>query len=153
MDLKNIDLKNIKFDEIISKIKTIEKKVLIKIGIGVGSVVVFLIIYYAILSPIVEKKKIQLEDMNVKKTEITKFNNDIVSIKKKIKKVKPEYENYSTLFHSKAEVEGLYQTLSEYASLNGLVISKINKGNLRSCHKKLIINIKKEKEKKEIKEK
>ena len=36
MDLKNIDLKNIKFDEIISKIKTIEKKVLIKIGIGVG---------------------------------------------------------------------------------------------------------------------
>ena len=66
MDLKNIDLKNIKFDEIISKIKTIEKKVLIKIGIGVGSVVVFLIIYYAILSPIVEKKKIQLEDMNVK---------------------------------------------------------------------------------------
>ena len=128
MDLKNIDLKNIKLDELISKVKTIEKKVLIKIGIGVGSVVVFLIIYYAILSPIVEKKKIQLEDMNVKKTEITKFNNDIVSIKKKIKKVKPEYENYSTLFHSKSEVEGLYQTLSEYASLNGLVISKISKG-------------------------
>jgi len=109
MDLKNIDLKNIKIDDLVSKIKTIEKKVLIKIGIGVGSVVIFLIIYYAILSPIVEKKKIQLEDMNVKKTEITKFNNDIVSIKKKIKKVKPEYENYSTLFHSKAEVEGLYQ--------------------------------------------
>ena len=151
MDLKNIDLKNIKIDEIISKIKTIEKKVLIKIGIGVGSVVVFLIIYYAILSPIVEKKKIQLEDMNVKKTEITKFNNDIVSIKKKIKKVKPEYENYSTLFHSKAEVEGLYQTLSEYASLNGLIISKINKGKPISCHKELIIKIKKEKEKKKSK--
>ena len=31
MDLKNIDLKNIKFDEIISKIKTIRKKVLIKL--------------------------------------------------------------------------------------------------------------------------
>jgi hypothetical protein len=42
MDLKNIDLKNIKFDEIISKIKTIEKKVLIKIGIGVGSSCCFL---------------------------------------------------------------------------------------------------------------
>ena len=125
MDLKNIDLKNIKLDELISKVKTIEKKVLIKIGIGVGSVIFFLIIYYAVLNPIVEKKKIQLEDMNVKKTEITKFTNEIISIKKKIKKVKPEYENYSTLFHSKAEVEGLYQTLSEYASLNGLVISKI----------------------------
>ena len=30
MDLKNIDLKNIKLDELISKVKTIEKKVLIK---------------------------------------------------------------------------------------------------------------------------
>ena len=35
MDLKNIDLKNIKLDELISKVKTIEKKVLIKICIGV----------------------------------------------------------------------------------------------------------------------
>ena len=60
MDLKNIDLKNIKLDELISKVKTIEKKVLIKIGIGVGSVIFFLIIYYAVLNPIVEKKKIQL---------------------------------------------------------------------------------------------
>ena len=148
MDLKNIDLKNIKIDDLVSKIKTIEKKVLIKIGIGVGSVVVFLIIYYAILSPIVEKKKIQLEDMNVKKTEITKFNNDIVSIKKKIKKVKPEYENYSTLFHSKAEVEGLYQTLSEYASLNGLVISKISKGKPLAITKASLSKKKKKKKSK-----
>ena len=153
MDLKNIDLKNIKIDDLVSKIKTIEKKVLIKIGIGVGSVVVFLIIYYAILSPIVEKKKIQLDDMNVKKTEITKFNNDIVSIKKKIKKVKPEYENYSTLFHSKAEVEGLYQTLSEYASINGLIISKINKGTPSAVTKSSLSKSKKKKKKKKKKSK
>ena len=47
---------------------------------------------------------------------------------KKNKKIKPKYENYSTLFHSKAEVEGLYQNLSEFASINGLVISVIEKG-------------------------
>ncbi len=148
MDLKNIDLKNIKLDELISKVKTIEKKVLIKIGIGVGSVIFFLIIYYAVLNPIVEKKKIQLEDMNVKKTEITKFTNEIISIKKKIKKVKPEYENYSTLFHSKAEVEGLYQTLSEYASLNGLVISKISKGKPLAITKASLSKKKKKKKSK-----
>ena len=148
MDLKNIDLKNIKLDELISKVKTIEKKVLIKIGIGVGSVIFFLIIYYAVLNPIVEKKKVQLEDMNVKKTEITKFTNEIISIKKKIKKVKPEYENYSTLFHSKAEVEGLYQTLSEYASLNGLVISKISKGKPLAITKASLSKKKKKKKKK-----
>jgi len=148
MDLKNIDLKNIKLDELISKVKTIEKKVLIKIGIGVGSVIFFLIIYYAVLNPIVEKKKVQLEDMNVKKTEITKFTNEIISIKKKIKKVKPEYENYSTLFHSKAEVEGLYQTLSEYASLNGLVISKISKGKPLAITKASLSKKKKKKKSK-----
>ena len=148
MDLKNIDLKNIKLDELISKVKTIEKKVLIKIGIGVGSVIFFLIIYYAVLNPIVEKKKVQLEDMNVKKTEITKFTNEIISIKKKIKKVKPEYENYSTLFHSKAEVEGLYQTLSEYASLNGLVISKISKGEPLAITKASLSKKKKKKKSK-----
>ena len=147
MDLKNIDLKNIKIDDLVSKIKTIDKKVLIKIGIGVGSVIFFLIIYYAILNPIVEKKKIQLEDMNVKKTEITKFSKEIVSIKKKIKKVKPEYENYSTLFHSKAEVEGLYQTLSEYASINGLIISKIKKGNPKVVTKSSLSKKKKKKKK------
>ena len=151
MDLKNIDLKNIKIDDLVSKIKTIDKKVLIKIGIGVGSVIFFLIIYYAILNPIVEKKKIQLEDMNVKKTETTKFNKEIISIKKKIKKVKPEYENYSTLFHSKAEVEGLYQTLSEYASINGLIISKINKGNASAVTKSSLSKSKKKKKKKKSK--
>ena len=148
MDLKNIDLKNIKLDELISKVKTIEKKVLIKIGIGVGSVIFFLIIYYAVLNPIVEKKKVQLEDMNVKKTEITKFTNEIISIKKKIKKVKPEYENYSTLFHSKAEFEGIYQTLSEYASLNGLVISKISKGKPLAITKASLSKKKKKKKSK-----
>ena len=148
MDLKNIDFKNINLDEIKSKILAIDKKILIKIGIGFGAIIFFLIIYYAILNPIVEKKKVQLEDMNVKKTEITKFTNEIISIKKKIKKVKPEYENYSTLFHSKAEVEGLYQTLSEYASLNGLVISKISKGKPLAITKASLSKKKKKKKKK-----
>ena len=38
-----------------------------------------------------------------------------LNIQKKIKKIKPRYEQYSTLFHTRAEVEGLYQTLSEFA--------------------------------------
>ena len=46
---------------------------------------------------------------------------------KKIKDLKPKYDEYSTLFHTKAEVEGLYETLSYYAGLNDLVISKIEK--------------------------
>ena len=137
MDLKNIniDLKNIDIESIKSKILAIDKKTLIKFGIGFGSVVFFLIIYYAVLNPIVNKKKLQIDDMFNKQTEIDTFNQEIKSYKSKIKKLTPEYENYSTLFHSKAEVEGLYQTLSVYAGQNNLVISKIEKGTPKAITK------------------
>ena len=47
--------------------------------------------------------------------------------KKKIKKLTPEFKKNSALFHSKAEVEGLYESLSLFADKNKLVISKISK--------------------------
>ena len=122
-----MDLNNIKIDDIKEKLLNIDKKTLIKYGSVVGAVILFLIIYYAILNPIVTNKRTQLDDMNLKNQEITKFENDLISIKKKIKKIKPIYEKNSSLFHSKKEVEGLYQTLSKFAAANGLVVSKIDK--------------------------
>tara|TARA_E500000178_G_C16843488_1_gene671696 strand:- start:79 stop:723 length:645 start_codon:yes stop_codon:yes gene_type:complete len=122
-----MDLNNIKIDDIKEKLLNIDKKTLIKYGSVVGAVILFLIIYYAILNPIVTNKRTQLDDMNLKNQEITKFENDFISIKKKIKKIKPIYEKNSSLFHSKKEVEGLYQTLSKFAAANGLVVSKIDK--------------------------
>ena len=122
MDL-NIDLKNLNIQDIKEKILAIaDKKTLIKFGISFWAIVIFLIIYYAILNPIVNAKKIQLDDMNKKQAEVNQFIKEIKGIKAKIKKLKPEYENYSTLFHTRAEVEGLYQTLSEHAGQNGLII-------------------------------
>ena len=153
MDLKNIDFKNINLEDIKAKLLAIDKKTLIKIGIAAGSVIFFLIIYYAILNPIVNKKKIQLDDLNTKKEEIIKFNKEIKSIKSKIKKIRHQYENFSTLFHSKEEVEGLYQTLSEYASANGLIISKISKGQPSAVSKSSLSGKKKKKKKKKKKQK
>ena len=128
MDLKNIDLKNIKIEDLKEKILQLaDRKTLIKIGISSGAIILFLIIYYAILNPIVEKKKAQIDDMNKKKQETLKFVQEIKVTNKKIKNLKPKYDEYSTLFHTKAEVEGLYETLSYYAGLNDLVISKIEK--------------------------
>ena len=135
MDL-NIDLKNLKVEDIKEKIlKLADKKTLTRIGIEVGAVIFFLIIYYAVLNPIVNKKKIQLDDMNKKKQETVEFVQQIKSKQRKIKKLKPRYDQYSTLFHSKAEVEGLYQTLSEYAGQNDLVISKIEKKDIKEILK------------------
>ena len=135
MDL-NIDLKNLKVEDIKEKIlKLADKKTLTKIGIAVGAVIFFLIIYYAVLNPIVNKKKIQLDDMNKKKQETVEFVQQIKSKQRKIKKLKPRYDQYSTLFHSKAEVEGLYNTLSLFAGENDLVISKIEKKEIKQVTK------------------
>ena len=136
----NIDLKNLNMSDLKDKIlKLADKKTLIKIGIISGAIIFFLIIYYAILSPMVETRKVKLDDMNLKKEETIQFTNDVSSMKKKIKKLKPEYEKYSSLFHSKAEVEGLYQTLSEFAAANNLVISKIEKKKIKGVSKQAAI--------------
>ena len=135
IDLKNIDLKNISLEDIQAKLKKVEKKTWIKLGSSLGAIIVFLIIFYGVLNPIVNKKKAQLMDMNKKIEETEQFNNKIIISKKKIKKIKPEYEQYSTLFHTRAEVEGLYQTLSEFAGNNNLIISKIEKKKIKEVTK------------------
>ena len=155
MDLKNIniDMKNINIESIKAKIQSIDKKILIKFGIGIGSVIVFLIIYYTILSPIVDKKRAQLNDMQKKQTEINEMNKVISSSKAKIKKLTPQYENFSTLFHSKAEVEGLYETLSQFAGMNNLIISKIEKGKPAAVSKVAAMASTEKKKKKKKKKK
>ena len=122
-----MDLKNMTMDDLKQKLSGIDKKTLIKFGIGLGAVILFLIIYYVILSPMVKERRAKFDDKILKENEINKFENDIITLKKNIKKRKPEFEASSTLFHSKAEVEGLYESLSKHAAVNGLVISKIQK--------------------------
>ena len=122
-----MDLNNITVDDLKEKFSAIDKKTLIKFGIGFGAIILFLIIYYAILSPMVDEKKAKFEDKLLKQQEIQQFDNDIIAIKSKIKKLEPIVAKNSTLFHSKAEVEGLYKSLSRFAGAYGLVISKIEK--------------------------
>ena len=122
-----MDLKNMTMDDLKQKFSTIDKKTLIKFGIGFGAIILFLIIYYAILNPMVKERKAKYQDKIQKEQEIVDFENNIISLKKTIKKMKPKFEETSTLFHSKAEVEDLYQSLSKHAAVNGLVISKIEK--------------------------
>ena len=123
MDLNNINMSDLK-----EKVLAVaDKKTLIKFGIGFGSIVLFLIIYYAILNPMVKDRKAKYSDKIKKQSEISQFNNEIITLKADLEKMTPEFEKSSTLFHSKAEVEGLYQSLSRFAAANGLVISKISK--------------------------
>ena len=153
IDLKNIDLKNISLEDIKAKLNKVEKKTWIKVGISVGAVIIFLIIFYGVLNPIVNKKKAQLNNMISKKQETEQFVKNIKVANNKMKKMRPKYEQYSTLFHTRSEVEGLYQTLSEFAAMNNLVISKIEKKNIKEVRKSDAISIATGKKKKKSKKK
>ena len=122
-----MDLKNIQISDLKAKLEGIDKKTLIKFGIGFGAIILFLIIYYVVLSRMVKDRQAIYQDKINKESEIRRFDEDILSYRVKLKKMKPEFEETSTLFHSKAEVEDLYQSLSKFAAVNGLVISKIEK--------------------------
>ena len=124
--LKNIDLK-----DIVAKLKSGEiadKKLLIQFGVGFGAILIFLIGYYAFVSPRVEAQKVQINLMNENKNKIEEFKNNIGILKASVKKLEPEYNKNSKLFHSKKEVEDLYQNISKYALMNGLSITNLKKG-------------------------
>ena len=85
-----MDLKNLKIEDLKPLImQYADKKTLIKIGISAGSIIFFLIIYYAILNPIVNAKKLRLSEMNEKNEEANKFISEIKGMNSKIKALTP----------------------------------------------------------------
>ena len=130
MDLAS--LKNLDVKDLVSKLKGADllnnKKLLIKFGIGFGSIIIFLIIYYAFVSPIVKSQNEKIAIMDENKAKIEEFKNNIITLKKTIKEKEPEFKKNSKLFHSKKEVEDLYQNISNFALSNGLSIVNLKKG-------------------------
>ena len=128
MDLSN--LKNIDVSDLFNKLKSgglADKKLLIKFGIGFGAVLIFLMIYYIFVSTKIAAQEEKIKIMNENREKIIEFNNNIGTLEKTVKKLKPEYEKNSKLFHSKKEVEDLYQNISKFALLNGLSIINLKK--------------------------
>ena len=135
MDLAN--LKNIDVKDLIDKLKSGgfgDKKLLIKFGIGFGAVLIFLIIYYVFVSPVVTAQEEKLKIMSENREKIIEFNNNIGTLKDAVTKLEPEYEKNSKLFHSKKEVEDLYQNISKFALLNGLSIVNLKKSEPKAVN-------------------
>ena len=124
--LKDLDLK-----DIFAKLKSgglADKKTLIKFGVGFGAILIFLIGYYVFVSPIVKQQEEQIFIMNENKIKIEEFKINIGTLKASVKKLEPDYAKNSKLFHSKKEVEDLYQNISKFALINGLSITNLKKG-------------------------
>ena len=139
----NLDaLKNMDVNDLLEKLKSQshllkDKKLLTKVGLGVGSILIFLIIYYGFVNPLVQEQKIKLAEMNENKNNITTFGENIIKLNQVIKKIQPEFEKNSKLFHSAEEVEGLYQNISNFAISNGLNIINLKVQEKKPVMKKI----------------
>lgn len=122
MDTKEF-FKKINLDSAIFK----DKKTILKLALGLISIVAFLIFYYLFLNPIVKNQETMILQMEDNLQKIQEFNSNIVQLRDNIKKLQPEYDQNSKLFHSREEVEGLYQNISNFALTNGLSIINLDK--------------------------
>ena len=128
--LKKLDIK-----DLLEKIKAgggtnvfKDKKTLIKFGVIGGAILIFLIIYYAFVSPVIGAQKEKINIMNENQTTIDEYLANIETLQANVKELEPRYKKSSKLFHSKKEVEDLYQNISNFAMTNGLTIINIQKG-------------------------
>ena len=128
--LKNLDVK-----DLLEKLKggagadiLKNKKLLIKLGIIGGSILLLLIVHSFFIAPIVNAQKLQIDIMNGNQTKTQEYLNNITELENTVKKMEPKYEKSSKMFHSRKEVEDLYQNISNFAMTNGLSIINIVKG-------------------------
>jgi Tfp pilus assembly protein PilO len=133
MDLAS--LKDLDLNDIFAKLKSgglADKKTLIKFGVGFVAILIFLIAYYVFVSPIVKQQEEKIAQMDENKIKIEEFKNNIGALTASLKKLEPDYAKNSKLFHSKKEVEDLYQNISKFAQINGLSITNLKKGEPKS---------------------
>ena len=133
MDLAS--LKNLDVKDILGKIKgggsadiLKNKKLLIKLGIIGGSILILLIIYSFFIKPKIDVQKAQINIMNENKIKTDEYLNNIDELEATVKKIEPNYKKSSKLFHSRKEFEDLYQNITNFATINGLKIASIAKG-------------------------
>ena len=129
-DLKNLDVK-----DLIEKIKSgsgpsllKDKKALTKFAIGFVAVLIFLIFYYVFVAPKVNAQKEKINIMKDNQNKIAEYTSNIGNLEARVQELQPKYEKSSKLFHSRKELEDLYQVITNFAMTNGLTIINLQKG-------------------------
>ena len=77
---------------------------------------------------VISAQEERLDIMNENQSKVDEYLSNINTLEARVKELEPRYKKSSKLFHSKKEVEDLYQNISNYAMTNGLSIINIKKG-------------------------
>ena len=127
MDLKNIDISDLseKIKNQLNQLK--EPKNAKKFGIYFVSIVLFLMLYYVMIKPTLDGQKVKIAKMIEYENKTSEYKSNISNLNAQVEKLRPQYLKNTKLFHSKKEVEDLYQSISNYALVNGLTILNLKK--------------------------
>ena len=103
-----MDLKNLTMSDLKEKLSggALDKKTLIKFGIGLGAIILFLIIYYAILNPMVNEKKAIHEDKLLKQDEIEKAKLENVALQNALTGAIQQCDDFLNKLNNETSDEG-----------------------------------------------
>ena len=130
MDLSS--LKDMDVKDLLSKLKGSQaifsdKKMLTKLGVIFGAIVIFLIIYYGYFNKMFQDQKKLIEEMNHNETETNRMIEDEANLEAKIKNLEPEFNEKTSLFHTNAEFENFMMTMDDIAKKYGLSVDDIHR--------------------------
>ena len=110
-----------------SSLEKIRSKTPILIAGTVGIILIVFIIYFFIFRPKLIEKREQLEKNENYEKELIQLKSELEKQQEHLKNIKKKFSGKFKLFHTNAEVEGLYETISTLALKYKLTVSKLER--------------------------
>ena len=111
----------------ITSSEKIKSKTPLLIGGAVGVILIVFLIYFLIFRPKLIEQKEQLAKKENYQKELVQLQSNIKKQQKRLATINKQFSGKVKLFHTDAEVEGLYETLSTLALEYKLTVSKLER--------------------------
>ena len=119
----------------IASSEKIKSKTPLLIGGAVGVILIVFLIYFLIFRPKLIEQKEQLAKKENYQKELVQLQSDLKKQQKRLDTINKQFSGKVKLFHTDAEVEGLYETLSTLALEYKLTVSKLERGKETTVYK------------------
>ena len=111
----------------ITSSEKIKSKTPLLIGGTLGVILIVFLIYFLIFRPKLIEQKEQLAKKENYQKELVQLQSDLKKQQKRLDTINKKFSGKVKLFHTDAEVEGLYETLSTLALEYKLTVSKLER--------------------------
>ena len=111
----------------ITSSEKIKSKTPLLIGGALGVILIVFLIYFLIFRPKLIEQKEQLAKKENYQKELVQLQSDLKKQQKRLDTINKKFSGKVKLFHTDAEVEGLYETLSTLALEYKLTVSKLER--------------------------